>query len=56
MLVYHSIAMCKTEPLLVAIKIIKGGQTLSADEIAGAFRVIMSGNATDALIDAFLGI
>jgi anthranilate phosphoribosyltransferase len=55
-LVYHSIAMCKTEPLLVAIRIIKDGETLTTDEITGAFRVIMSGNATDGLIGAFLGI
>ncbi|MBC8201748.1 MAG: anthranilate phosphoribosyltransferase [Planctomycetes bacterium] len=48
--------MCKTKPLLRSIEIMKSGQTLSADEIAGAFRVIMSGNATDGLIGAFLGI
>jgi anthranilate phosphoribosyltransferase len=54
--VYHSIAMCKTEPLLVAIKILKDRQTLTAEEISAAFRVIMSGNATDGLIGAFLGI
>ncbi len=43
-------------PLQEAISQIKNGHTLSSDLIADAFRVIMSGNASDGLIGAFLGI
>jgi len=48
--------MEKTEPLLSAIQIIKNDRSLSPDEIANAFRVIMGGEATAGLIGAFLGI
>ncbi|MDP7006087.1 MAG: anthranilate phosphoribosyltransferase [Phycisphaerales bacterium] len=48
--------MKTTEPLLCAIEHLQEGKTLSADEIAGAFRVIMNGGATDGLIGCFLGI
>jgi anthranilate phosphoribosyltransferase len=44
------------DPLLLAIRRIKDGETLSSDAIADAFRVIMSGHASDGLIGAFLGI
>ena len=56
MVVYHLVTMNNTEPLLSAIRLIKDNKTLSSDEIACAFRVIMSGEATDGLIGAFLGI
>ena len=55
-LVYHSVAMHKTEPLLSAINSLKDGQTLASEEIAAAFRVIMGGETSDGLIGAFLGI
>ncbi len=54
--VYHSVVMTNTEPLLSAIQMIKNGQTLSSSEIASALRVIMRGEAPDGLIGAFLGI
>ncbi len=43
-------------PLQEAVSQIKSGHALSSDSIAAAFRVIMSGNASDGLIGAFLGI
>lgn len=42
--------------LLTAIKLIKCGKTLSSEEIAESFRIIMAGEAPDGLIGAFLGI
>jgi anthranilate phosphoribosyltransferase len=54
--VYHSLYMKKTDPLLSAICTLRGGQSLSSASIADAFRVIMTGQASDGLIGAFLGI
>lgn len=48
--------MSNTADLLTAITLIKDGGTLSSSEISAAFRVIMSGDAPDGLIGAFLGI
>jgi anthranilate phosphoribosyltransferase len=42
--------------LLTAIQLIRNGKTLSSEEIAEAFRIIMGGEAPDGLIGAFLGI
>ena len=54
--VYHSVRMTNIDSLISAIQIIKDGRTLTSDEIAGAFRIIMGGEAGDGLIGAFLGI
>ncbi|MBC8309815.1 MAG: anthranilate phosphoribosyltransferase [Planctomycetes bacterium] len=48
--------MSNTEHLLSATRMLKEGKSLTSSEISGAFRVIMSGNAHDGLIGAFLGI
>lgn len=53
---YHSLAMSTTEPLVSAINSIRDGNTLSADEISAAMRVIMAGDANDNLIRDFLKI
>jgi len=51
---YHSRAMFTTEPLVSATNSIRSGNTLSADEISEAMRVIMQGVANDDLIRDFL--
>ncbi len=48
--------MSNTEPLLSAVCLLKENKTLSAPQISDAFRLIMSGGASDGLIGAFLGI
>ena len=48
--------MSNTTDLINAISAIKDGRTLSSSEISAAFRVIMSGDASDGLIGAFLGL
>ena len=53
---YHSLDMKNTKPLVSAILLLKNSQTLSSQEIASALRVIMSGEASDGLIGAFLGM
>jgi anthranilate phosphoribosyltransferase len=46
--------MSTTKPLLSAVNLIQANNTLTADEIASAMRVIMSGTAGDGLIREFL--
>jgi anthranilate phosphoribosyltransferase len=53
---YHSCLMPETKQLLEAVCKIRGGHSLSVDEMSSAFRVIMGGGATDGVIGAFLGI
>jgi anthranilate phosphoribosyltransferase len=48
--------MTNENPLLIAIRLLKDGEFLSETDISAAFRVIMSGDAHDGLIGAFLGI
>ena len=46
--------MPTTEPLVSATNLIRDGNTLGADQISAAMRVIMSGSASDDLIQDFL--
>jgi anthranilate phosphoribosyltransferase len=46
--------MSPTEPLVSATNLIRDGNTLGADQISAAMRVIMSGSAGDDLIGDFL--
>ncbi len=48
--------MVNIEHLLSATRTLQEGKTLSALEISSAFRVIMSGDAPNGLLGAFLGI
>ena len=48
--------MSNVKNLVSAIGTLRSGHALSAEEISDAFRVIMSGEASDGLIGAFLGI
>ncbi len=53
---YHSYTMSEPDLLIASIAKLKDGGTLSSLEMEGVFRTIMSGNASDGFIGAFLGI
>ena len=48
--------LTQAEPLRYAVDRVRSGHSLSVEETADAWRVLMSGNAPDGLIGALLGI